>query len=339
MRLLILTQAVDQNDPVLGFFHHWITGFAGRFDRVHVICLKEGKHALPHNVAVHSLGKESGPSRGKYVSRFFPLVWSLRNEYDVILVHMNQEYVLLGGFLWKLLGKRIYMWRNHYAGTLMTNLAVALCTKVFCTSRFSYTARFKKTVLMPVGVDLGVFKQVGQRIANSILFLARFAPSKHPERLVQALKKLRQEGMPFTASFYGSAEPSNEAFRNQVRTDANELGDTVRFLEGVPNTDTPRVYSAHDIFVDLSASGMYNKTIYEAAACGCLVLAASKDYAEHVDSRLVFEEDGQDLAEKLRTVLALPESEKNTLRASLARLAESHSLEALSKKLAEEIRV
>ena len=46
MKLLIMTQAVDQNDPVLGFFHRWIEEFSRHCERVHVICLKEGEHSL-----------------------------------------------------------------------------------------------------------------------------------------------------------------------------------------------------------------------------------------------------------------------------------------------------
>ena len=57
MRLLICTQTVDLNDPVLGFFHGWIAAFSRHCESVHVICLKEGRHSLPANVFVHSLGK------------------------------------------------------------------------------------------------------------------------------------------------------------------------------------------------------------------------------------------------------------------------------------------
>src|SRR3989344_3692203 len=59
MRLLICTQAADQDDPVLGFFHEWIAGLAKQFESVEVVCLKEGRHALPANVSVHSLGKSA----------------------------------------------------------------------------------------------------------------------------------------------------------------------------------------------------------------------------------------------------------------------------------------
>src|SRR3989344_3943084 len=101
MRLLIVTQAVDRDDPVLGFFHRWIEELAKRYEYISVICLREGRHSLPQKIRVYSLGKEKGEqSRSRYAFRFLALVWRLRAEYGAVLVHMNQEYVLLAGFLW-----------------------------------------------------------------------------------------------------------------------------------------------------------------------------------------------------------------------------------------------
>ena len=62
MRLLICTQAIDKNDPILGFFHRWVIEFAKHFEHISVICLREGTHTLPENVSVYSLGKEGGES-------------------------------------------------------------------------------------------------------------------------------------------------------------------------------------------------------------------------------------------------------------------------------------
>ena len=58
MKLLIITQKVDINDPVLGFFHRWLEEFAKHYEFVTVICLEKGEHRLPENVKVLSLGKE-----------------------------------------------------------------------------------------------------------------------------------------------------------------------------------------------------------------------------------------------------------------------------------------
>ncbi|MCR4280769.1 MAG: hypothetical protein NUV88_00330, partial [Candidatus Kaiserbacteria bacterium] len=58
MKLLITTQAIDLDDPIMGFFCRWVEEFSKHCASVHVICLKEGRRSLPANVQVHSLGKE-----------------------------------------------------------------------------------------------------------------------------------------------------------------------------------------------------------------------------------------------------------------------------------------
>ena len=68
MKLLIITQKVNREDSVLGFFHSWIREFATHFEKVTVICLEKGTYDLPQNVAVLSLGKEGQRSKVKGLS-------------------------------------------------------------------------------------------------------------------------------------------------------------------------------------------------------------------------------------------------------------------------------
>ena len=328
MKLLIVTQVIDRDDPVLGFFCHWVEEFAKHFERIEVICLKEGKHDLPENVRVHSLGKERGrPFFGTfaYIARFKLLAWRLRRDYDAVFVHMNQEYVLVYGLVWKLLGKPVYLWRNHYAGSWLTDIAAAFCTKIFCTSKHSYTAKYRKTELMPVGVDTARFKPDAsiERQPHSILFLARIAPSKRVEMLVDALALLARDGVVFSADFVGSSLPAHESYQASLKKRARPLGDAVRFLPGVPNSETPRLYKSHEIFVNASPSGMFDKTLFEAAACGCAVLSSSKDFAELAGTNTYFDSSDA-LAERLKTAL-----EKGTER-PLDSIVRQHSLDALA---------
>jgi len=331
MKLLIVTQAVDTEDPVLGFFVRWVEELAKHVERVEVICLTVGEFNFPKNVRVHSLGKEHGAaSRAAYAWRFLSLAWRLRHDYDAVFVHMNQEYVLIAGWLWKLLGKRVYLWRNHYAGSWLTDIAAAFCTKVFCTSKYSYTAKYKKTVLMPVGVDTERFSPDArvERKPHSILFLARMSPSKRPEMLIDALAELAREGQTFTASFVGSPAPGDEPFYAGLKERALMLGfgDAVLFLPGVPNSETPDLYRAHEIFVNTSPSGMLDKTLFEAAASGCRVLAASKDFADMSGSESYFDSSAT-LAEYLATVLENPSAFSSRM------FVEEHSLTVLTKRL------
>ncbi len=329
MKLLICTQAVDENEPVLGFFVRWIEEFAKRCESVTVICLRAGEYSLPKNVRVHVL-----PTGGR-LDRTFALVrlsYRFRGEYDTVFVHMNQEYVLAAGWLWKLLGKRVYLWRNHYAGSLLTDMAAAFCTKVFCTSRYSYTAKYKKTVFMPVGIDTERFSEDVrvERVPHSILWLARIAPSKRLEMLLDALEQLAGQGVDFSARIVGSPLPEHQVYYDalKARVQKNNLTSHVTFVPGVPNTETPDLYRAHQIFVNTSPSGMLDKTIFEAAACGCAVIASSEDWSDIVGAPMLDSSSG------IRAQIALALSHQVSLAPTVAH---AHSLPKLVQRLVEEL--
>ena len=344
MKLLFITQVVDRNDAVLGAYHGWLVALAPQFEKITVICLKEGEHSLPENVRVFSLGKEHGRvSRSHYAWRFLKIIWRQRGAYDAVFVHMNQEYILIAGWLWKLLGKKIYLWRNHYAGSFLTDVAALFCASVFCTSKYSYTAHYKKTVFMPVGIDAEVFKTVPRvvRKPHSILFLARMSASKHPELLIEALGLLKIRGIECTAALYGSPLAEDEAFYASLQTRVRDLhlDSCVTFHAGVPNIQTPTVYSRFEIFVNCSPSGMYDKTIFEAAACGVLPLAASRDWALVADSRLSFTEgEAEDLADKLWGLLSLPPAQAAVLREGLWTAVEHNTLSTLTHQMTARIK-
>lgn len=315
MKILILTQKVDKNDDILGFFHGWIAEFAKHCEQVTVIALGVGEYNLPNNVRVFSLGKECGVSRFGYIFNFYRLIWRERKNYDTVFVHMNQEYVLLGGPIWKLLGKKITMWRNHYAGSLLTRVAMFLSDTLFCTSKYSFTAGTKKTALMPVGIDTDTFKKEAQIVKkpNSVLFLARISPSKKPHLIIEALRLLQNEGASFIADFYGNPLPKDISYLNSLKEKVKEysLKDNVSFKSGISNSETPRVYGSHTVFINTSPSGMYDKTIFEAMACESLILTSNLNLKGQINEIFLFkEDDAHDLAEKLKAIFRLDAEEQ-----------------------------
>jgi len=341
-KLLFVTQVLDMNDGVLGAYHEWVHELAQHFDRVEVICLAQGEVALPDNVRVHSLGKERGAVPSVvYATRFLRLAWRLRHDYDVVCVHMNQEYILIVGLLWQLLGKRIYMWRNHYAGSWLTDVAASFCTRIFCTSKHSYTAKYKKTVYMPVGVNVVRFseKTPVARVPHSILFLARIAPSKRPDLLLKALAVLHTKGEVFRASIYGSPTREDEVYYEGLKAQAQDLGltDTVTFFPGVSNSQTPAVYQAHEIVVNCSPSGMFDKTLFEAAASGCIVLSVSEDFARVTTPLLQFSSP-EELATRIQFVWEMSPENKKETEQMLVRVASEHSLPHLISCLSEHMK-
>jgi len=344
MNLLIFTQKVDAQDPVMGFFHRWLREFSGHFNKLTVVCLEAGQYDLPANVCVLSLGKEKRRSRWAYVLNFYRYIWVERWNYDAVFVHMNQEYVLLGGLFWLMAGKKVYMWRNHHAGTILTDLAAFFCYKVFCTSRYSFTAKYKKTVLMPVGIDTDFFTTRAEktRIFRSILFLGRIAPVKKPDLLLGALTQLKKQNVEFTTSIYGDALLVDREYYENLKTTVSEAGlnEIVKFYPGIPNEKTPEVYNSHEIFVNLSSSGMYDKTIFEAMACGCLVLASNENLRGLINDQFIFKEgDREELVNKLKDILNLDDSTKNGYGMGMRGLVQDkHSLKELAERLEKEIR-
>lgn len=281
MRLLAVTQKVDLNDPVLGFFHRWLGAFAPEFEKISVICLEEGESSLPGNVSVYSLGKEDRASKIQYLWRFYKYIWSLRNEYDAVFVHMNQEYVLLGWKSWLLLRKPVYLWRNHSKGGFLTRLAVMFSKKVFYTSPQSFTALFKKAVQMPVGIDTDFFKPdpTAPRIPNSILFLGRISPVK---KVLEFVEWLERQDPKFTATIAGSALPKDEEYEKLVRSRATNR---IKFVGPVTQEGALKLYQSHEIYVNKTPAGSFDKTIFEAAACGMKLMVDNPD-AQNVDVSL-----------------------------------------------------
>ena len=73
MKLLFLTQVLDEGDAVLGFVPRWIQGLARNCERVRVIALEKGEtSSLPPNVDVRVVGRSGTISRW-FRSRFSPL--------------------------------------------------------------------------------------------------------------------------------------------------------------------------------------------------------------------------------------------------------------------------
>lgn len=339
MRLLVCTQAVDLDDRALGFFHRWLEEMARQFESVEVICLREGRHSLPANVRVHSLGKEGGASRLKYVGRFYRYAFALRREYDAVFVHMNQEYALMGGALWKLFKKRVALWRNHKMGSLFTDIACWLSDAVCYTSPEAYVAKKPRSLQMPIGIDTARFRLSAKPAPfDSVLFLGRLDPVKKPEVFLAAVDLLARRGITCRIDGYGdptdSAAP-HVATLQELIPPLEERG-ILSWHSGVAHEKTPEIYAAHAIYVNITPSGSFDKTIGEAMASGCLVVAANAAIRGIVPDELMVDPDSfEDVARGIEAALMLQEAAREeTIRRSVAFIERGHSLKALVERLA-----
>ncbi len=339
MKLLIITQKVDRNDSILGFFHHWLEEFSKHFEKITVICLWRGEYHLPNNVNVLSLGKEGGTSKLKYLYRFYKYIWNERKNYDSVFVHMNQEYILMGAMFWKILGKKITMWRNHSSGNFLTRLAIYFSDKVFCTSSKSFSAKFDKTEIMPVGIDTNFFKPDDSisRKQNTILCLGRIAPIKKQDLFIESLGLLNQKEDEFMASIYGDPLPKDENYYLSLKKKAQvlEIENKVIFFQSVPNHTTPSIYASHNIFVNLSPDGLYDKTMFEAMSAGTLIVSPHSNLRGKINPELILDRvDAEDLAITLHNLLHLDSEKTNLIRNELRDYVEkNHDLAILANRL------
>jgi len=314
MRLLIITQKADKSDPILGFFHRWIVEFAKHFEEVTVLCLERGLCEFPENVRVISLGKEDGRSRPKYLRRFYGAIWRERAGYDVVFVHMNQVYVLLGAFVWKLLGKKIFLWYTHKSVTLSLRVALALVDKVLTASVESFRIKSKKVNVLGHGIDVDTFIPAKEKLENnmSIVTVGRISPVKRYEILITAFSELRSETSIYLDIVGAPATQSDIEYLASLRSLAKDKGvsDRVRFEGAVRHDDVPVLLQSSDVFVNMSRTGSVDKAVLEAMSCGIPAVTSNVAFESILSPHGLFFKDGdvQELARILGSLVGKRES-------------------------------
>src|SRR3989344_8947726 len=133
MKLLFITQKIHKNDDDLAFTILWIKEFVKQGLDVEVICLEKGD--FNNDFPVHSLGKEMGFGKLKRVLKFFQYIFTLK--YDRVFVHMNPEYITLGGWFWFLRRIPVYLWYTHYKTHIHLKLSGIFCKRIFAATKQS----------------------------------------------------------------------------------------------------------------------------------------------------------------------------------------------------------
>ncbi|MFA5745052.1 MAG: glycosyltransferase [Candidatus Paceibacterota bacterium] len=339
MKLLVVTQTVDIEDPVLGFFVRWVEELAKRVDYVQVICLREGEHTLPENVRVHSLGKEKGVSHIKYIFNFYTCIWRLRHDYDTVFVHMNPEYIVLSGLLWRVWGKNVAFWYNHPKKNIRLSIASLFARKIFYTSPYAATAKIKKAKRMSAGIDTEVFKlQPVVRNRQAIYIQGRIMPSKHIQIACESLRIIREIIPAATLTLVG---PEDRSYGKELRKQFSDLIESgaVYFAGPKQNTETPSLFSYSGVSVNLAAYGHFDKSVLESMACETPVVLSSQAFSGLVPLEwIVPENDPQALAETLIRLMQLSDSAYTVLGAlERSEVIRTQSLSELADSLMYEL--
>lgn len=256
MRLLIVTQVVDTEDSYLGFFVHWIEEFAKHCEKITVICLRKGMCALPDNVDVIALGEASRLVR---TVRLWNSCISRHHDYDTVFVHMNPEYIVVAGFLWKLMHKRIALWYTHKSVNLKLRIAEFFTDVIFTASKESFRLKSSKVRVMGHGIDTEFFSPDPHTTRGDwLLSVGRLMPSKRHDLAIQ---RAIEEGRTLRIAGEGPERAHLEAL-------AHEQHATVQFLGGLTQTQLRNEYRTAVYLTHTSETGSLDKVVLEALACG-----------------------------------------------------------------------
>lgn len=287
MRLLIVTQKVDQRDPILGFFHRWLLEFAKQCESVIVICLEQGQHELPANVRVHSLGKEDHVSRFTYLYRFYLHIWHERKNYDAVFVHMNPIYVVLAGFVWKLLHKRVSLWYTHKSVDWKLKIAEKFVGTIFSASQESFRLPTPKVLVTGHGIDTDYYVADRSKRHSSgviqLLTTGRVAPVKHIDLIIRSVHKLIDAGTHIELTIVGDGvTPQDAAYVIEVKKLVQELGiqSSVHFIGSVSPSEILPYLQRADFFINMSTTGSLDKALLEAMACEVVTVSSNEAFKD-----------------------------------------------------------
>jgi glycosyltransferase involved in cell wall biosynthesis len=345
MILLILTQKVDRDDAILGFFVEWLDRLAARVDRLQVIALESGDPGLPENVEVISLGRERGAGHFSMLFRFHRKLFRLcrKARPDVMLVHMVPRYVLYALPLASVFRIPIDLWYTHKGVDKYLRMAHPFVRHAFTASEESFRLPSRKKVVTGHGINTRTFSPHRSGEARGIVTVGRITPSKDQEVLVRALALLKERRGSEGLETRIVGEPLLEGDRRylervRAQVSQNALDGLVRFDGAVPHHRMPEVYGTARVLVNASHTGSVDKVVLEAMATGTLPLTCNESFVPLLGAwadRLVFEKgDPVHLAAKLEGLLDLGEEERAGLAGKLREIViRDHDLEDLMDRI------
>jgi glycosyltransferase involved in cell wall biosynthesis len=333
VRLVVITQAVDPDDPALGATVDKLRALAARVDEVVVLALRVRPAGLPPNVRVRSFDAR-GPAL-KAARLLAALVPELRRRPVAVLAHMAPAYALVAAPVTRPFRIPLLLWFTHWRASQLLELAERVSTRVLSVNERSFPLRSSKLVATGHGVE--VPEQAIVHGDNNetlrLLALGRTSPAKGLETLVEAVALTGD--LPVTAEIRGpslTAEEHEHRAALAARIARDGLGRRVVVDGPVERSRVHSLYERSDALVNNMRAGALDKVVFEAAGAGLPVLVASDGFAplvDGLDTPLRFrQDDAADLADRIRALHQLGAAGRAALGATLrARVQAEHSVE------------
>jgi glycosyltransferase involved in cell wall biosynthesis len=342
MRVLMITQRLDERDWLVSVIPRWINALAQQVDALDVLALEIGQYAPPANVRLHSMGKERGRSKIGKALAFYQAVLPLIGRVDAVFVHMIPRYALMVGPPALLARKPLALWYAHRHASLQLRLALPFCWRVITSAPNTFPLPTGKVRVVGQGIDMDFYSpkdDSGAPQRPTIIHVARLMPIKHQATLLRAVAA----GVDADVCLIGDVpERQSAAYVEQLKSLAQELGiaKQVTFAGGLPPDAVRDWYRCAAVAVNLSPPGLFDKAALESMAAGVPTVVSRNPAFEPLlgedAPRLQVEspDDVAGLATRLRALLALTSEERTAIGLALRRRVQaSHSLERLIPRL------
>lgn len=345
--LLVFNLATDVDHPLLGFTADWVAALATVADHVDVLTMTAGRHALPANVRVYSVGKEHGHGNLRRASTFYRLLRRLTAErpYDACFSHMMPLFAVMGAPVLRRHGIPVTLWYCHSATSTMLRMAERMVDRVVTAHPDTFRLPSGKVEAIGHAIDVDLFAPVPvSRQPDrpfTIVAVGRVAPIKRVEVMVEALGRLAhaRPGKPVHLRLVGPTDGGSAAYVASLRDRARALGvaDSVEFAGPVGRRALPAEYSAADVAVNLSPAGLFDKAALEAMACGLPLVTSNRALAAEVtatDPRLaIAEPDPVLLADALGYLQDMGAARRVAVGEALRRKTHDHATSTLPARL------
>ncbi len=263
--------------------------------------------------------------KGYYLNSFFVNNIIKREKPDLINIHYASGYGTLGRFIKfenKLLnvwGSDVYDFPNQSSlkkKILIKNLLAykGIASTSYCMAKeIEKYLKNKEIYITPFGVDTDLFKNLNyKKDKNKIIIgiVKTLAPTYGIEYLIRAIKELedileKEIFNKIEVHIYGKGYLEEEL--KQLTVDLN-LGEKVKFLGFIKNTDVPKAINKMDIFVVPSLEESFGVAAVEAMACEIPVIASDADGLKEVVVNneigfIVPKKDFKAIAKKLKELI------------------------------------
>jgi glycosyltransferase involved in cell wall biosynthesis len=318
MRLVVVTQRVDPDDPALGATVPMLRALAERVDELVVLTLVARDADLPGNVRVKAIGATTQLGRGaRFAAALAP---ELRERPVAVLAHMSPIYAVLAAPLVRPLRIPLLLWFTHWRPSRLLRAAERVSTAVLTVDRRSFPIDSSKVHAIGHGIDVDAIPCVAQLPGPlRLLALGRTSPAKGLDTLVEAAGLV--DGV--------ELELRGPSLTDEERAYRAELQHHVE--DPVPRSQIADVYARAGALVNNMRSGALDKVVFEAAAACLPVLVSNPGFDALVDGiepSLMFpQDDAAVLAERIRALVDVgPEARSSIGRELRARVERHHSV-------------